>query len=48
MRLRCASAPQFFDRMYLHDDRVVWALSPSGEFFLFYLPSFFVGFLFFF
>ena len=43
MRLRCASAPQFFDRV--PGDRAVRGASPSSDFFPFLFALFFLGFL---
>ena len=39
MHLRCASAPQFFDRV--PDDRAVQGSSPSSDFFFFFIRPLF-------
>ena len=46
MRLRCASTPQFFDR--LAGDRAVLGASPSSEIFFSFIRPLFLSFLFFF
>jgi len=46
MRLRCASTPQFFDRVA--GDRAVLGASPSSAFFFFFIRPLFLSFLFFF